>query len=679
MEKLRITELEFESIKSNLKEFLKSQTTFKDYDFEGSALSILLDVLAYNTYYNGYYANMVANEMFLDTSIIRDSLLSHAKVLNYIPTSRQAATANVTVVVTPPVGNTQSSLVMNIYQPFESQTIDGSNYTFVTTEAHSVFKENGVFTFSHIQLKQGTQQTYQQVYDAAVNPTQEFTIPDEHVDTGTLRVLVQESSTNTVSHTFGMSTDITRVDGTSRVYFLSTTVGNRYKIRFGDGAIGQALSNGNIVIMNYLVTDGPAANYANTFSTVPIGGSNWTTVVTSQGPAGGGADEEDIESIRYRAPLAYSSQNRMVTAKDFQTLILEKYPAIRSLSVWGGETHVPPVYGKVFLCYLLKDNMYLNTREEQRIIDEIITPYSVVTITPEFIDPDITYLMLSVSLTLDLAQTTLTSVQLTDAVRSRIITYLNDTLNKFDATFIPSRLQRTIDDVNPAITGNDMTIRLQRRIVPTYGTSKTYTIPFGMPLHRGSAKDIIQTSGVYVYDTANLQRLAFFEESPLGFTGIDEIQVSNPGFSYVEEPTVTITGDGQGATATATIVNGQVTDIQMTNRGEGYTRATISITGGGGAGAQAVAVIQSRYGTLRSYYYNELSERVILSLNAGTVDYQTGTITLTNFKPIRSELLSGDVRISVKPESDILTASRNRVFLLDDTETTSLTIDSMSL
>lgn len=676
--KLRITELEFESIKTNLKEFLKSQNIFKDYDFEGSAMSVLIDILAYNTYYNSYYANMVANEMFLDTAMIRDSLLSHAKVLNYIPTSRQSATANVTVVVTPPVGNTQSSLIMSQYQPFESQTIDGSNYTFVTNQAYSTFKENGVFTFANVQLKQGAPQTYQQLYDALINPTQEFVIPDENVDTSTLRVLVQESSTNTVSHTFIASTDITRVDGNSRVYFLGTTTSNQYKIRFGDGSIGQSLSNGNIVIMNYIVTDGPVANYANTFSTLPIGGSNWVTVVTSQGPAGGGADAEDIESIRYRAPLAYSSQNRMVTARDFQTLILEKYPAIRSLSVWGGETHVPPVYGKVFLCYLLKDNMYLNQREEQRIIDEIILPYSVVTITPEFIDPDITYLLLSVTLDLDLTQTTSTVSQITDAVRSQIVTYLDETLNKFDASFIPSRLQRTIDDVSPSINGNDVTIRLQRRIVPLYNTSKNYTIPFGVPLHRGSAKDIIQTSGVYIYDTSNVERLAFFEESPLGFTGIDEIQVTNPGFSYTEPPAITITGDGSGATAQATIVNGQVTSIELTNRGEGYTRAVIAINGGEGAGAQATPVIQSRYGTLRSYYYNELSERVILRTNAGTVDYETGDITLTNFKPTRSELLSGDVRISVKPESEILFANRNRVFLLDTTETTALTIESMS-
>lgn len=676
MEKIRITELDFEAIKSNLKDFLRNQPTFKDYDFEGAGLSVLLDILAYNTHYGSYYANMVANEMFLDTAIIRDSVLSHAKALNYVPVSRKAATANVNITVTPPGGNTQVSLILDRYQQFESRSIDGTNYTFVNTEAHSCLKENGTFKFLNIELKQGSTQTYRYVYDENTNPNREFTIPDSTVDTSTIRVLVQESVTNIATQTFINATDIVDTTGEDRVFFLATTASDLYKLRFGDGAVGQSLSNGNIVIVNYLTTDGPAANYANTFSTTPLGGSNWTTTVTSNGPAGGGSDAEDIASIKYHAPIAYTTQNRMVTTRDYQSLILERYPAIRSLAVWGGETHVPPVYGKVFLCYLLKDNMFINDREKQRIISEIILPYSVVTVTPEFIDPDITYLILSVQLNLDLAQTTQTSAQILDAVRMQIMSYLDVELNKFNATFIPSRLQRAIDDVNPAILGNDVILRLEKRFVPLYNVMKSYTIDFGCPLHRGSAKDIINTTGVYLRDTSNIERLAFFEETPLGFTGIDEILVSNPGFSYLEPPTVTITGDGTGATAVATVVNGAVRSIQLTNRGEGYTRAVIAIAGGGGAGAQATAIIQSRYGSLRSYYYNEFSQRVILNANAGTVDYENGTVTFNSFKPIRSELTSNEIRISVKPESEILVAERNKIFQLDETQAAALTIQA---
>lgn len=676
MEKIRITELDFEAIKTNLKDFLRNQSAFKDYDFEGSGLSVLIDLLAYNTHYGAYYSNMVANEMFLDTAIIRDSVLSHAKALNYVPVSRRAATANVSLLVTPPTGNTQSSLILDLYRQFESQSIDGTNYTFVNTEAYSVLKENGTFRFSNVELRQGLPQTYRYIYDDVTNPNREFSIPDDTVDTSTIRVLVQESTTNLATQTFISSTDITSTNGHDKVFFLGTGESNLYKLRFGDGAIGQSLSNGNIVIINYLTTDGPAANYANTFSTTPLGGSNWTTTVTSNGPAGGGSYAEDLSSIKYRAPIAYTTQNRMVTIRDYQSMILDRYPAIRSLSVWGGETHNPPVYGKVFLCYLLKDNMFINELEKQRIITEIILPHSVVTITPQFIDPDITYLLLRVEVNLDLTQTTQTSTQILDAARTAIRNYLDVELNKFDATFIPSRLQRTIDDVAPAIRGNDVVVRLEKRFVPIYNITKSYTIDFGCPLHRGSAKDIITTTGVYIRDTSNIERLVFFEETPLGFTGIDEILVTDPGFSYVETPTITITGDGVGAMAVALIINGQIKSIQLTNRGEGYTRATVAISGGGGAGAQATAIIQSRYGSLRSYYFNELSQRVILNANAGAVDYEQGLVTLNSFKPIRSELTNNELRISVKPESEILSASRNKIFRLDETETSALVIQA---
>lgn len=676
MEKLRITELDFEAIKSNLKDFLRNQPTFKDYDFEGSAMATLIDLLAYNTHYNAYYANMVANEMFLDTAIIRDSVLSHAKTLNYVPTSARAATATVQVVVTPPGGNTQSALTLDRYQPFQSAPIDGVNYTFATNQAYTAYKENGVFTFSDVQLKQGTPQAYRQTYNDLTNTRHEFTIPDSGIDTSTLLVLVQESSTNTATKTFTASEDITQVNANSLVYFLDTDINDLYKIQFGDGVVGKSLSNGNIVILSYLTTDGSAANFANTFTTGSIGGFS-TVSVTTQSAASGGSEPEDLSTIRYRAPLAYTAQNRMVTKFDYESLVKSKYPAIQSLAVWGGEENVPPVYGKVFLSYLLKEGVVINETEKQRILDELIMPYSIMTVTPQFIDPDFVYLLFNVEIDFDSTSTTQTSAQLAESARTALLSYMATTFNTFGSILVPSKIERTIDDVSPAIIGSHAEIRIQKRFTPILNALKTYTIKFGFPLHRGGgvgSMGELSSTGFYVYDAANIKRLAYLDEAPNSFTGVDNIVIDNPGFNYTEAPEVIITGDGTGATAKATIVNGKINTIEMVTRGEGYTRAIVLFSGGNGTGAEATAIISARYGTVRSFYYNDLAQKVIISQNAGTVDHNLGLITLQNFKPVETELTSGDVRISIQPEAGILTTTQNQILRLDTTDTGALFI-----
>lgn len=674
MEKLRITELDFEAIKSNLKDFLRNQPTFKDYDFEGSGLATLIDLLAYNTHYNAYYANMVANEMFLDTAIVRDSVLSHAKALNYVPTSSRAATATVAVLVTPPGGNTQTTLTLDRYQPFQAQAVDGTNYTFATNQAYTTYKENGVFLFTDVELKQGTPQIYRQTYNDQTNPKHEFTIPDEGVDTSTLLVLVQESSTNTSTKTYTASQDITQLDGASLAYFLDTDINNLYKVRFGDGVVGHALSNGNIVILSYLTTDGADANFANIFTTGSIGGFS-TVTVTTQSAAAGGAGPEELSTIRYRAPLAYTAQNRMVTKFDYETLVKNKYPAIQSLTVWGGEDNTPPVYGKVFLSYLLQEGLTINETEKQRIIDDIIRPYSVLTITPQFIDPDFVYLLFNIAIDFDSTSTTQTSDQVAESARAALLTYITNTFNRFGGVLVPSKIERTIDDTSPAIIGSHAQIRLQKRFTPLLGQLKTYTIKFGFPLHRGGGVGMLSelsSTGFYLYDASNTKRLAYLDEAPNSFTGVDEIVIDNPGFNYSEPPDVIVSGDGTGATAKATIVNGKVATIEMVTRGAGYTRALVIFSGGGGTGAEATAIISARYGTLRTYYYNDLAQKVIINQNAGTIDHNLGLVTIPNFKPVELDTTDEQIRISIEPETGILTATQNQILRLDSTDPGSL-------
>jgi len=675
-EKLEITELDFEAIKSNLKNFLRNQTAFKDYDFEGAGLSVLIDLLAYNTHYNAYYLNMVANEMFLDTAIVRDSVLSHAKALNYTPTSARAATANVTVVVTPPAGNTQSALTLERFQPFQAEAVDGVNYTFTTTEAQTVLKENSVFTFSNVTLKQGTPQVYQQTYNNVTNPKREFELPDSNIDTTTLQVLVQESDANTSTKTFTLSTDATIANSTSKVYFLDTSVNNQYKVRFGDGVVGAALANGNIIISSYLATDGDAANRANSFSVGTISGFS-SVVVSPISAAQGGATQETLTSIKYRAPLAYTSPNRMVTTLDYETLIRNKYPAFESLSVWGGETQNPPVYGKVFLAYLLKEGVTINETEKARILREIVLPNSVITVTPQFIDPDFIYLLLTVAINYAAKTTTATAGEIEALARTAVQTYLGADFNKFGGVLVPSRLERTVDNISTAVIGTNITIRLQKRVTPLLNTAKTYTIDFGFPIRRGSVLDTVTSTGFSVYDSTNVQRLAFLDEQPNSFTGVDEIIINNPGFGYTETPTVTITGDGVGATAKATVVNGQITKIELLTRGEGYTRALVLITGTG-YGAAATAIIVARFGTLRTFYYNDLAQKVIIDATAGTIDHVSGQIILDNLKILEVDAADNLVRINAEVEPGVLTATRNQILRLDTTDATALQITAIS-
>jgi hypothetical protein len=311
-ERLNITELDFDAIKNNFKTFLKGQSTFTDYNFEGSGLSVLLDILAYNTFYNAYYTNMVANEMFLDTSLVPDAIRSHAKALNYVPISRRCPVAIVNVVVTPPGGNTQGTLTLDKYTQFESEAIDGVNYTFVNGEALTVFKEEGMFTFTDVQLKQGGPQLATFQYDSSTNAKREFIIPNADIDTSTLAILVQESISNTQVKVYALSADVTLLDSTSTVYFLSTAPNSLYKVSFGDGVIGHALANGNIVLASYLSTDGSPANKANNFASRSIGGFS-NVIVTPISSASSGADVETDDDIRFHAPprIARSPQRIM--------------------------------------------------------------------------------------------------------------------------------------------------------------------------------------------------------------------------------------------------------------------------------------------------------------------------------------------------------------------------------
>jgi len=672
-EKLVVTDLEFETIKQNLKTFLGTQQTFLDYNFEGSALAILINLLAYNTYYNSFYTNMAANELFIDSAQIRNSLLSHAKSLNYTPVSRRAPTAMLNVVVTPPGGNGQSLLTIDRFTEFQSQAIDGVNHTFVTVAAASVYKEVGVFTFPSLQVKGGTPQVATFSYDAITNPAARFELPNDDIDTSTLLVTVQASTVNTASEVFTLSTDITESTSRSAVFYLSTSTSNKYQLSFGDGEISRALANGNIIIASYLSTLGADANKANSFATGSIQGfSNVSVLPVSS--AAGGADRESDDSIRVHAPLSYTSQGRAVTQKDYEALLKQLYPDIQSIFVWGGEDNVPPVYGKVFISIAPKSGVIINIAEKIRIATEILGPISILTITPELVDPDYVYLKFESTAEVDGKLTLLTTSQIAEVVRTAIINYSNQIFNQFGAIFVISKFGRAIDDSLPAIIGSDTVVRLEKRFIPNFNIRSTYVVSFATGLKNAPIQSALKSTAFKVYDGSNVLRTAYIEETFNSSTGVDSITITNPGYGYTEPPTVTITGDGTGVRAEATIVNGRIETITVTKRGTSYTSGLVAITGGGGQAGAASAVVQSKFGTLRLYYFNSNSEKVVINPELGTIDYFLGELVIRDLTVVESLTDTNDIRISVEPDASIIETQQNQLLLLDSDDPSAINI-----
>jgi hypothetical protein len=674
-DKLNITELDFVSIRNNLKNYLRNQSAFTDYDFEGSSISVLLDILAYNTHYNAYYQNMVANEMFLDSAVVRNSVISHAKHIGYTATSRRSAIATIDIGIIPT--DNAGTLTIPRFQEFFSESIDGVNYNFVTTKSYTTIRDCGVFNINGIEIVEGFPRVLTFSYNSASNPKREFTISDITVDTSTLLVAVQSSSTNTDSHTYTISTDATEINSTSKVFFLEGGLDDTYKIKFGDGVIGSNLSNGNIVIISYVSSSADAANKANSFTTGSISGYN-QIVINANTAAAGGAERETIQSIKFNAPHYYSSQNRAVTTSDFEVLLKQNYPAIDTVSVWGGEENTPPIYGKVYISFKPKSGVLINDTEKARIIDEYIKPLCLVTVTPEIVDPEYIYLKFDVIVEVDLTLTTLTQNQIASLVQNAVFDYNDTTLQQFGVVFVQSKLQSLIDNVSSGIVGNEIKTRVEKRFMPQLNALKTYYIDFALPLHRGGGGgglyDSLDSTPFYVNDASGTYRLAYLDEAPNSFTGVDEIVITDSGYSYLEAPTVTITGDGSGATAEATIVNGKVTKITMITRGTGYSRAIVTITGGDGFGAKGTAIVAARYGTLRTFYYNELAEKIIINAEAGTINYATGLIVLNNFKIEALDSDHNDIRIAIEPETKIIDSRKNQILLIDTDGTDSVVV-----
>ena len=477
-ERLNVTSLDFDQIKINLKDFLRSQPELADYDFEGSALGTIIDVLAYNTFYNSFNANVNMNEIFLDTAQIRNNVVSHAKSLGYVPRSVTSAFAEIDVTVNTPAG-TPASLNMPRGTTFQS-TIDGKNFTFVNLEAQTIVPVGGIYTFPAVKVNQGQIRTQRFVVDDT-STAQKYVIPDANIDTATLIVKVKTNSTSTDFDIYTLVTNIVDVSGTTNAYFLQEGIDGQFEIYFGDDVFGRRLVAGNIVEIEYLVTDGAEPNNATSFKLTGNISGNTSASITLVSKAGGGSAAETTDSIKFNAPLSFLSQNRVVTADDYKAIVKNNYTNTESISVWGGEEQAVPEYGKVFLSIKPKNAETLTETQKQFIKDSILKTKNLVSITPEIVDPDFTFIKLEVFFKYDPNLTSLTAGELKNAVIATITNYNDTNLKKFDGVFRASQVTTAIDATNPAILNTIMRVNVQKRLYPTIGTALKYELSFSSP------------------------------------------------------------------------------------------------------------------------------------------------------------------------------------------------------
>ena len=676
---IKVTELDFSSIKSNFITYLQSQDTFKDYNFTGSSLSVLLDVLAYNTQYNAYYLNMVANEMFLDSALQRSSVVSQAKVLDYTPKSSIAPTAFINFVAN---GVTTTTFTLPKFTNFQSGAINGVNYNFVTADTTTVPVVSGIATFNNIELKQGVPSTQSFLVNSTANPTYTFDLPDPNIDTTTLRIIVQQSSSNTSYETYLPAFNYLALDGNSLVYFLQESLNGNYQVYFGDGILGKKLSDNNIVIASYISTKGTASAGANSFVLMSNLGGFSTSTVTPLLAATQGGSKESIASIKYQAPKSYAAQNRAVSKEDYISILQANQLGISfdAVNVWGGESNSTPVYGQVFIALKPTGGYTLTNTQKQRLIQDVIKPISVLTVEPTIVDPDYTYVNITTNVMYDPKKTTLTSNGISNVVKTAITNFTSKTLNTFNSTFSVSDLILAIQTSDNSIITNEVSINLQKKFYPTLQTPTTYTFYFNVPIKKGTFLSGINSLPSMQYTTATaVIDGVYLEEFPQATEGVDTISILNPGYGYQYAPLVTIVGDGTGATAEAVINgSGAITAINVTNSGNNYTTAYATITNNandtqGKLGAATVQ-LKGRYGTLGLYYIDGTNGKVILDNNIGTVDYTNGVITLTGFNPYQVNNDLGQLTLSVTPTTTIVSSTYNRIITVDPYDSNAINI-----
>ena len=502
--KIEITDLDFDTVKSNFKTFLSQQSQFSDYNFEGSGISVLMDLLAYNTHYLAFHANMLANEMFLDSTLTRASAVSHAKSLGYTPSSMKSSNAMVDITVNN-VPTSQTSLSMAAGTVFTT-TVNDVSYQFVTIADHTATSDNGIFTFSNIKIYEGTRVNYTYTVDST-NLEQQFIIPSASADTSTLVVSVQNSVSDTTTINYTLNTDFNTLTSTSAKYFLQEVEEGRFEVYFGDGIVGKKPVDGNILTLSYVVTNGDDADGAFAFVADSTIGGYSSIAITTTANASGGGTAETVDSIKFNAPLKYASQNRAVTPDDYKSIIPDVYTNIKSVQVWGGEDNDPPVYGKVYISIRPNSGTTLTTSTKNSIISSL-KAYNVASVTPEIVDPEILLLELSTTVKYNSTLTNKSQSDIRALVQSSISSFNLNNLQKFDSVFRHSNLLNTLDSADQSILSSTVAVKLKRNITPTLNAATKYTIKFNNAAYHPTAshsQTVTESTGFFLSGNTNEQ------------------------------------------------------------------------------------------------------------------------------------------------------------------------------
>ena len=556
--RINASELDFDQIKTNLVAYMKAtDTTFNDYNYDGSAMSTIIDVLAYVTHINSMNANFALNETFLDTSQLRSSVVSHAKLLGYTPRSIAPSVAYIDMTMAKGTAtpfwnhdgnNVPLPLTMTRGTKF-STTIDGVTYPMFASDTTTInYNETDGWKFSNIKIEQGTLASINYTYQN--NTFESYIIPANNVNTASIKVTVTDSSATDASKVYALNTNMVTLDGTSEVYFLEEGRDGYYEVKFGDNIIGKRPGNGNTITIEYAtIPSGTDVNGATVFTMTDSLNGNTDETVTLVTKATGGAARESKEAIKFNAPLAHISQNRAVTPDDYKSIIKNEFADLEAVAVWGGEDNDVPDYGKVYVSIKPLSGEVLTEAQKTTIKTNILKPKNVVSITPVLVDPDYTYIDLEVYFKYNPNKATVTASGLATSIRNTLVSYNNDTLKSFNGVYRDSNVGKLIDDTNVAIISNITRVKMTKKITPTLGTATKYTLKFNQALTDldGSTSSLgsFITSTVFTFNGEDCKLKDFYDSSSdtrivqiVNTGGI--VQLASVGDVNEEEGTVTL-------------------------------------------------------------------------------------------------------------------------------------------
>ena len=498
----QVANLDFEDIKAQLKEYLRGQSDFTDYDFEGSALSTLLDTLAYNTYYTAFNTNMVVNELFIDSATLRDNVVAIAKQLGYRPKSATSPTAYVSFNVTYTNPTTDTELILKKGTGFIS-SYDNNVYQYVVIDDVKAQVINNVATFTNVEIREGTQLVNTFTVNTSLK-NQRFILDNQNIDTNTIRVKVYPTG-GSFSEPYLVADNILGVDGTSKVFFLDEIEDERYEILMGDGVLGRKLENQTLIEVSYITTSGPASNGVRTFvfsgvleNPNGVSPSSFTTSITSTTPSAGGEEIESTAKIKYTAPKAYGTQNRAVTAQDYEAIVRQIYPATSDIIIFGGEDQDPPEYGKVFIALKPKDASYLTSLTKQKIVADL-KKYVVASVEPRLVDPSILYVELESKIYYNGSITDQTPAQIRDKVIGGVQSYLDTSdTEKFNGKFRYSKMVSVIDDSDKSINSNLTEVTMRKDFYPSLNSTFYYEVCFQNAFDKDCDEPVLSSTGFRV-------------------------------------------------------------------------------------------------------------------------------------------------------------------------------------